>query len=260
MSLEDRLYPLLSVYERLPQGVKRAIGWSYRQLPVGFRLGERYAEFRELTQACENWSVEEVRDYQFKQLRQTLIHADNYCPYYQRRFAGAKFRPAELRSLEELKHCPLLTKADLLQHSQEMLSSAQPEKKRLYITTGGSTGVPVGFYLHKGVSRPKEQAFLEAQWKRGGYFDGARLAVIRGHVTSDKAQGSITSYDATRDWLMLSSYHLSEERLPEYLDAIEKFKPDLLHAYPSAALQLAEFLERAGQTWRTPLKGLLAAR
>ena len=85
--------------------------------------------------------------------------------------------------------------------------------------------------------------------------DGARLAVIRGHVTSDKAGGHIASYDATRDWLMLSSYHLTEERLPEYLAAIERFQPDLLHAYPSAALQLAEFLERAGQPWRATAAG-----
>jgi phenylacetate-CoA ligase len=57
---------------------------------------------------------------------------------------------------------------------------------------------------------------------------------------------------------MLSSYQLTEERLPEYLEAIERFKPDLIHAYPSAALLLAEFLERAGQSWRVPLRGLLA--
>jgi phenylacetate-CoA ligase len=56
---------------------------------------------------------------------------------------------------------------------------------------------------------------------------------------------------------MLSSYHLTVERLPEYLDALEKFKPDLLHAYPSATLQLAEYLEGSGQSWRLPLRGLL---
>ena len=92
-----------------------------------------------------------------------------------------------------------------------MVSTAVAKKQRLYLTTGGSTGVPVGFYLQKGVSRPKEQAFLEAQWKRGGCFDGARLAVVRGHVTSDKAGGRIASYDAIRDWLMLSSYPPSPE-------------------------------------------------
>ncbi len=258
MSLEDKLYPLLSVYERMPHGLKRAIGWAYRQLPTGFRLGARYAEFRQLTHDVESWSLEQIQEYQLKQLRQTLIQAGNYCPFYQQRFSRAAFRPELLKGFDDLNECPLLTKQDLLEHREEMISSAVPKKQRLYITTGGSTGVPVGFYLQKGVSRPKEQAFLEAQWKRGGYFDGARLAVIRGHVTSDKAGGGIASYDATRDWLMLSSYHLTEERLPEYLAAMERFKPDLLHAYPSAALQLAEFLERAGQSWRVPLRGLLA--
>ena len=257
MSLEDRLYPLLSIYERLPSGFKRAVGATWRHLPARWRLGARYGEFRRLTEECIAWSGDQIREYQFKQLRQTLVQAGNYCPFYQQRFAAAKFRPEALRSPDDLAHCPLLEKQDLLEHREAMLSSAWPAKARLFITSGGSTGVPVGFYLQKGVSRTKEQAFLEAQWRRAGYCDGARLAVIRGHVTSDRAGGRIASHDATRDWLMLSSYHLTAERLPEYLHAIEKFRPDLLHAYPSAALQLAEFLERAGQTWRTPLRGLL---
>ena len=257
MSLEDKLYPLLSAYERLPQGVKRTLGFAYRQLPVGWRQGARYAEFVRLARDCERWTPYEIRDYQLRQLRQTLIQAASYCPFYERRFAETGFQPHKLKSAADLAGCPMLTKQDLLEHLPGMISSAVPEKQRLYITTGGSTGVPVGFYLQKGVSRPKEQAFLEAQWGRAGYFPGARLAVIRGHVTSDQAQGRITSYDATRDWLMLSSYHLTEDRLPEYLEAMETFRPDLLHAYPSAALQLAEFLERSGREWQLPLKGLL---
>jgi phenylacetate-CoA ligase len=257
MSLEDKLYPLLSVYGRMPHGIQRAIGWTYRQLPTGFRLGARYAEFRQLTQDVENWSPAALQEYQLRQLRQVLIQAGNYCAFYQQRFAKAGFRPESLRSAADLHDCPFLTKQDLLEHLPEMISSAQSPGQRLYMTTGGSTGVPVGFYLHKGVSRSKEQAFLEAMWRRAGYFEGARVAVIRGHVTSDQARGRISSYDATRDWLMLSSYHLTQERLPEYLSALEKFKPDLLHAYPSAALQLAEFLEKAGQAWRLPLRAIL---
>lgn len=257
MSLEDRLYPLLSLYERLPQGVKRGIGLAYRQLPTSWRLGARYREFVELSRACEQWNPEEIAAYQLKQLRQVLMQAGAHCPYYEKRFARAGFKAERLLATEDLEGCPMLTKQDLLEHLPDMVSTALPQKDRLYITTGGSTGVPVGFYLHKGVSRPKEQAYLEAQWSRGGWFPGARLAVIRGHVTTDKAQGQITSYDATRDWLMLSSYHLTAERLPEYLEALAKFRPDLLHAYPSAALQLAEFLERSGRSWNLPLKGLL---
>lgn len=257
MSLEDRLYPLLSVYERMPGGIQRAAGLAYRCLPRSWRLGARFGEFEQLASGCESWSFEEIREYQLKQLRRVLVQAGSYCPFYQSRFSRAAFRPELVKDLDDLQHCPLLEKRDLPENLPGMVSSAVPARQRLYITTGGSTGVPVGFYLHRGVSRPKEQAFLEAQWRRAGYFTGARLAVIRGHVTSDKARGRITSYDATRNWLMLSSYHLTTERLPEYLDAIERFKPDLLHAYPSAALQLAEFLEQSSQCWRTPLRAVL---
>lgn len=258
MSLEDRLYPLLTVYERLPHGLKRIIGSTYRCLPTGWRLGARYPEFQKLASEVESWSVDKIRDYQLQQVRKVLLHADAFCPLYRERFSHAGFRPEKLRTLEDIEGCPLLTKEDLLTHREALVSTEVPSKDRMYITTGGSTGVPVGFYLQRGVSRPKEQAFLEAQWSRAGYRKGDRLAVIRGHVTTDKAQGNISSYDATRDWLMLSSYHLTEERLPEYLAELERFKPDALHAYPSAALQLAEFLEKSGAIWKQPLKCVLA--
>ena len=257
MSLEDKLYPLLSLYDRMPHGVKSVIGAAYRTLPERFRRGRHYREFKHLAEEGEDWSEEEIADYQLKQLRKTLHHANAHCPYYQRRFAEAKFQPEYLQSFEDLAACPYLTKFDLLEHREEMLSDAFPASARLYITTGGSTGVPVGFYLQKGISRAKEHAFLETAWKRGGYFDGARLALLRGHVTSSKADGKISSYDPARNWLMLSSYHLTPDRLPLYLKELERFKPDLLYVYPSAALQFAEYLQAAGHEWRLPLNGIL---
>jgi hypothetical protein len=54
MSLEDRLYPLLGVYERLPVGLKRAAGLAYRCLPQSWRLGARFAEFERLGSG-RNW-------------------------------------------------------------------------------------------------------------------------------------------------------------------------------------------------------------
>lgn len=257
MSLEDRLYPWLKHYHALPPGIQSALGFAWRRLPQRWRLGRRYPEFKRLTRDCETWSVDQIQNYQLKQLRHILHHATATCPYYQTEFNRAGFQPEYVQSLDDFQRCPLLTKSDLQRRLPDLVSTDVPPKRRLYITTGGSTGVPVGFYLERGVSRPKEQAFLEAMWSRAGYRPGNRLALIRGHVTSDKASGPIHSFDATRNWLVLSSYHLTAERLPDYLEQIEAFQPDFLHAYPSAALQLAEFLERANQSWRTPLRAIL---
>ena len=257
MSLEDKLYPLLSLYDRLPQGARNFIGAAYRRLPRRIRHGRAYGEFRELAEASPSWSESDLREYQLRELRRTLVNAASYCPFYSRSFAKAGFRPDAMMSLDDFAGCPSLTKQDMQQHFNDLTSTGIADSQKLYITTGGSTGVPVGFHLQKGVSRPKEQAFLEANWRRAGYFDKARLALIRGHVTDSRARGNIIAHDATRNWLMLSSYHLTDERIPEYLEALENFQPDFLNIYPSAALQLAEYLQRHDQRWRTPLQGVL---
>src|SRR5688572_6038661 len=257
MSLEDKLYPLLSMYERMPRGVKRAVGFSYRQLPESFRRGKRYTDFKQIAAEGESWNQEQIADYQWKALWTVLLHAQKHCPYYKRRFAESGFDPAQIRDFSDLANCPTLTKQEVIVHRDEMVSDAFPASERLYITTGGSTGVPVGFYLQKGVSRAKEIAFLETIWKRGGYFDGARLALLRGHVTTAESNGAISSYDATRDWLLLSSSHLTRERIREYLEELEAFNPDLLYVYPSSALSFAELLQNAGLRWKIPLRGVL---
>jgi len=257
MSLEDKLYPLLSLYERMPRPIKRAAGAAFRRLPERIRRGESYRHFKELAEQGEHWSREKITAFHTEQIAEALRHAQRTCPFYRRTFAAAGFAAEQFSSLADLEKCPLIQKKDLLEHREEMVSDAFGPASRLYITTGGSTGVPVGFYLYKGVSRAMETAFLEAVWSRAGYFEGARLALLRGHVTSSKSSGQISSYDAARDWLLLSSSHLTADRLPRYLAELERFKPDLLYVYPSSALLLAGLLQAAGQPWRLPLRGLL---
>lgn len=256
MSLEDTLYPLLKLYEAAPQPVKTLAGRAYRAVPASLRYGPAYTRFQNEAREVETWDAEKIRRYQVAALRESLIAASK-APFYAERFADCGVDPKNFESLEQLRGYPLLTKQDLLLHREQMVNPDFDTKLRLYITTGGSSGVPVGFYLHKGVSRPKEQAYLEAQWSRRGYQPGDRVAVIRGGVTSSRADGSISYYDATRNWLILSSYHLTPERLPEYVKALNHFRPQHLHAYPSAALMLARGLEQSGLKLDFSLTSLL---
>jgi len=256
MSLEDTLYPLLKLYEAAPQPVKSLAGRAYRVIPASLRYGQSYTRFQNEAREVESWDAEAIRRYQIAALRDSLIAAGK-TPFYAKRFIERGVDPAKFESLEQMTDYPLLTKQDMLLHREQMVNPEFDAKQRLYITTGGSSGVPVGFYLHKGVSRPKEQAYLEAQWSRRGYRVGDRVAVIRGGVTSSRADGGISYFDATRNWLILSSYHLTLERLPEYVAALNKFRPQHLHAYPSAALMLACGMEQSALKLDFPLTSLL---
>jgi phenylacetate-CoA ligase len=216
------------------------------------RLGAAYEGFQKSAGMTDEHAVAAMAR---SEVERMVRHARKHCPWYEKTWE--KVPRGALPGSLDWEQAPLLTKGDLQRHRDELTSRAFPPSARLLVTTGGSTGEPVGFYLHKGISRAKEQAFLEAIWSRRDYQKGDRLVVIRGHVTTPQAEGRIDFYDAARDWLMLSSYHMTEERLPEYLERIERFRPVFLHAYPSALLILAEYLDRHRQSWRLPLKGLL---
>jgi phenylacetate-CoA ligase len=258
MSLEDSLYPWLGKYEKLAPGLKRAAGAAYRRLPRRVRLGPRYEGFRILADEAERWSADQIREYQVEQLRLVLCHAARYSDFYAKRWAEAGFDPRRLESPEDLAGCPYLTKSEIADSLNDIVTSNPPSSSRLYMTTGGTTGTPIAFYLHKGVSRPKEQAFLAALWKRAGYQEGARVVVFRSRVTTDRSDGNIAYHDTTRDWLMLSSFHLAADRLPEYLEHVRRFRPYMLHAYPSVALHLASLLEETGQKWPVDMRCILA--
>ncbi len=256
MHLEDTLYPLLRLYEAAPQAVKSLAGRAYRALPEAWRQGSRFEHFKAEASASEYWDEETRRQWQAEAVKQSLLAAMR-APFHAARFAERGRDATKFESLEQLADYPLLTKADLLTHREEMVNPDLPASARLYLTTGGSSGVPVGFYLHKGVSRPKEQAYLEAQWRRRGYQPGAPTAVLRGALTSRRADGAIAWYDPVRNWLMLSSSHLTPQRLPEYLAALRRFQPLHLHAYPSAALLLAKLMIESGTRLECDLTSVL---
>ncbi len=256
MSLEDTLYPFRRLYEKAPQPVKQLAGGLYRTLPTRVRLGAGYSRFRTEAKEVQTWDAGEIEGYQVAALKETL-RAAAQAPYYKALFAAKDLDPEKFDTLEQLQDYPLLTKKDLLQGAPSFCNPHFGTRDRIYITTGGSSGIPVGFYLHRGVSRPKEQAYLESQWGRRGWQPGDRTAVIRGAVVSSHSEGRISYYDATRDWLMLSSYHLTEERLPEYLDQLNRFRPKHLHVYPSAALLLARWMEAHDVSFDFPLVSVL---
>ena len=124
MSLEDKLYPLLSMYERLPRGIKRAIGATYRQLPESFRRGEQYRHFKELAESGETWTREEITQFQFAELRKVVLHAQEHCPFYRKRFSETGFDAVKLSTSDDLRNCPTISKQDLLMHRDAMLSDA----------------------------------------------------------------------------------------------------------------------------------------
>jgi phenylacetate-CoA ligase len=215
------------------------------------RFRQTVSVWHDFLAESERWSRDELHAYAITQLRYLLRHAYEHVPYYRSVFDGLGAHPGDIRRLDDLRSLPTLGKAELQDRQEALLASNMRPRDRIYFTTGGSTGEPVGFFHDRDTSA-KEWAFMTTQWERVGFRAGDRTAILRGTVVRG---GRLFERAPFQNALLMSSYHLTEDRLPLYIAKLRQFRPRFLRAYPSAATLVARFmLEHA----EPPVQGLEA--
>jgi len=202
-----------------------------------------YQKTYSLLQRSQRWSREELAAYQMQALSRLLDHAYENVPYYRRVFRDQGLVPGDVQTPGDLNRLPFLTRDDLQKNLPDLKARNYPESAFEYVTTGGSTGIPVGFYYERGASRAREWAFMKTQWDRVGYRFTDRCVVLRGYVVGSQKTGTYWKRALLGRWLIMSSHHMTEETMPAYIDRIRRFKPRFIQAYPSIAAILARYME-----------------
>jgi phenylacetate-CoA ligase len=257
--MEDKLYHLLKLYYKSPSWIKFISGNIYKNIPLSIKYGKKYFKFKKLLDKSQRWTDEKLLDYQWRNLESVLNHAYKNVPYYTKTFDEYGIKPSNIKDFEDFKKVPFLTKKLIRENLNDLTTSGFPKSKMLYVSTGGSTGVPLGLYYQKSVSRAKEAAFINCLLNRIGYKSGDRVAVLRGHIIKDPETNNFSNYEPIKNRLLLSSFHMTEKNLPIYIEEIKKFKPKFLHVYPSALTILAKFIKRNNNEKYFDLKAIIAS-
>jgi phenylacetate-CoA ligase len=224
------------------------------------RILPAYKAFRDMykfLQKSQYWSRDQLEEYQLQRLSKLLNHAYENVPYYRKVFDERGLKPKDIQDFSDLRKLPVLTKEIIQENFNDLKARNYPEKKFEYVTTGGSTGIPLGFYYEKNVSRAIEMAFMKTQWDRVGYSFKDKCVVLRGNVVKSAGEGKFWETAMLRRWLILSSYHMTDKNLPKYIDKIRKFKPKFIQAYPSAITILARFMKENNIAPFSTVKALL---
>lgn len=178
-----------------------------------------------------------------RQLGRLLGHAYRNVPYYRRVFDERGLKPGDIQNLSDLRKLPFLTKEIIRDNLKDLVARNYPASKLEYVTTGGTSGVPLGFYYERGVSRATEWAFIKTLWERVGYRFQDRCVILKGSVVASAGQGIFWEKTLFGRWLILSSYHMTGDNLPKYIDKIREFRPKFIQAFPSAITILARFMK-----------------
>lgn len=196
-----------------------------------------------LLKKSQRWSREQLEEYQLQKLGKLLNHAYENVPYYRKVFDSRGLRPSDIKDFNDLPKLPFLTKDIIRDNLDELKARNYSADKFEYVTTGGSTGVPLGFYYQKGVTNAIEWAFIKQLWNKVGYNFWDKCAILRGYTVKSADAGKFWEYSLFGRWLLLSSFHMTDENLLKYIYKIREFKPKFIQAYPSAITILARFMK-----------------
>jgi len=195
-----------------------------------------YLETRQLIKDTEYLSKDELEKFQFNKLQNIVNYAWENIDGYKELWEKNDFEPSKLNTLEDIRFIPFISKEilrdNIVKFTNKNLQNLQ------YVTTGGSTGIPFGFY-EQSHNKMIEWAFIIDMWSR--FYPQIKFDTKRVTLRGNKIK-STCEHDPIIG-LVLSSYEINLKNVKEYIKQIEKYKYAIFHVYPSAVYLMAKVMK-----------------
>lgn len=187
----------------------------------------------------------ELEELRFRKLRELLLHAQAYIPFYTERFKAADFDPQRMQDVDELKKLPLLSKAEIKRNLDKMTWPACPGGLHRY-NTGGSSGEPLIFYFdRRRQAMDKAARMLTHRW--WGCDVGDPELYLWGSPLEVKKQDRMKDLrDRLTNELLISAFEISAEAVPGIYESFKQFSPKSVFGYPSTIALFAEMAQKQG--------------
>ena len=105
-----------------------------------------YTRRRVFLEQSQWWPAEQLRDFQWQELQRLLKHAFDTVPYYRQKYAAAGVSLGDVRTWDDFRNLPTLTRQEVNANRQELCSTSY-SGRLLPEATGGSSGVPTRFFI-----------------------------------------------------------------------------------------------------------------
>jgi phenylacetate-CoA ligase len=237
-----------SLYYYAPYFLKNCLASLYGWFQKRERYGKFYHHHLQFLLTSQWYSNAQLAEIQFQKVKQFVLHANQHSRFYRHLFQVYDFHPAKMQSLADLAVLPILKKETIRAQLQEILPDNLSQYRVRWAHTSGTTGTGLQFPLSSECFQ-REYAFCSLHYLWGNICRGDKLAFCLGHPVAypDRHTPPFWVSDYANNWLLLSSYHLTEKNLPYYIAALEKFQPDFLSGYPSSIYLLALANQHCGQ-------------
>ena len=208
------------------------------------RFGGVFAATLADLRKSERFTAAELKELQNQRLRMLLETAFRRVPYY-RRLAQQHGWSAERFDVDRISMLPVLEKALVRQQAADFVADGAAESGGISINTSGTSGSPLTVRTTPAAVQRNYAFFWRyLEWHGARFGDRGVTFAGRTIVPQNQKGPPYWRRNYAMNALLCSSYYLSDESCPAYIDAISAFNPTFIDSYPSAIATLATFINR----------------
>lgn len=215
-------------------------------LPLNYKKREYYKSLL----ASQYYSLEQMEQKQMEQLKRICLYSKENTSYYNLILEKFDFNQFSLNSFQSI---PFLTKDIIKTRFNELVAPGIPANHKRLDSTSGSSGKKTNFFKYL---RNKELIALD--WRGiswlGGHLDDMEIRIWGAHSDIPAYKNlheKIRSY--LKNNLILSGNILDYQKCTEYVNIINKKKPERLAGYPSTLSFMAQTILNNNLQVHSPL-------
>ena len=209
--------------------------------------GRAYVHRSKLLRDSQWWDGERVRQFQWDELKRLLAHVFESVPYLRQKYESAGIGPHDIRSWEDFRQLPPLTREEVNAHGAELCSTTY-QGRLLPHATGGSSGTPTRFFRtyesYDWRTAAKDRVYSWSGWhlgERSAYLWGAPV----GHH-SKRELWKTRAFEHVQRQLIINTFSQTDALWRDVYRTIRRFRPVLIVGYVSSLEQFAGFLQKEG--------------
>ena len=177
-----------------------------------------------------------VDAYKLRRLRAVLEIAERHAPIYRERFRRAGIRARDLRSLDDLRHFPTVTREEVTAAYPDGVLTRAPRSNDVVFRTSGTSGL----FMQIAYSA-RANDFLDAVYARALFNVGYRPLDKLAYYWWEPKPKPLRSYE--RLGLMRKHFLPIHPDPAQQLADLDALRPDVVYHFPSSLLLIARLLE-----------------
>lgn len=216
-------------------------------LPIAEKIkGTNSTYWLKQIEKMSKWTPEQVQTWQADRLHELMEHVYNHTIYYRRIMDERGLKPNDIRSAEDLKKLPIITKQIAREHFNEIVPDNIASLHYREGKTGGTTGEPMFYYCDEN-TWGYVTATKVYHWRKYGYEYGEPFAAMGSASLFAKKPSLVRRiYDRLRNEIPMNTVNLNDELCEKYIQIIRERRIRYIYGYAASIYIFTQYVASHG--------------